>query len=94
MSSSSPEFYDNWLAAGTDQPLEKPDTFRAVGKTSEAVLTPDETVDVKGDDPWKMMQLVKSLPSEISNQVMENLWEEAFYPGYVYLPTLINGEVP
>ncbi|KAL8985267.1 MAG: hypothetical protein Q9177_004483, partial [Variospora cf. flavescens] len=87
MSSSSLERHDNQSTTGTAQPLKKPDNF-------EAVLTPDETVDVKGDDPWKMMQLVKSLPSEISNQVMENLWEEAFYPGWVYLPTRINGEVP
>ncbi|KAL8974642.1 MAG: hypothetical protein Q9197_001130 [Variospora fuerteventurae] len=87
MSSSSLELHDKRFATGTAQPLKKPDNF-------EAVLTPDETVDVKGNDPWKMMQLVKSLPSEVSNQVMENLWEEAFYPGYVYLPTRINGEVP
>ncbi|KAL8646341.1 MAG: hypothetical protein Q9210_006193, partial [Variospora velana] len=94
MSSSSLELHDNRLATGTAQPLKKPDDFEAAGRTSEADLTPDETVDVKGDDSRKMMQLVKSLPSEIFNQVMENIWEEAFYPGYVYLPTRINGEVP
>ncbi|KAI4086629.1 MAG: hypothetical protein LQ344_007405 [Seirophora lacunosa] len=85
MSSSFSKSLDNRFISGMDQ-LRRMHEDIGISFSEVDLKNKEEDVDVAVDDSRKTMQLVKSLPSELSNQIMQNLWEAAFYPGFVYLP--------
>ncbi|KAL9008371.1 MAG: hypothetical protein Q9173_006499 [Seirophora scorigena] len=94
MSSYSFKSHHYRVSTGMAEPISKHEDHEAFWESSEHEKdTEEESLDVPEEECKETMQLVQSLPSELSNQILESLWEVAFYPGFVYLPAHVADAV-
>ncbi|KAI4113304.1 MAG: hypothetical protein LQ338_008199 [Usnochroma carphineum] len=54
---------------------------------NDTASSSNEAHQEKAETSHRLVQLVNELPSELYNIIMANLWEAAFYPGVVNIPT-------